>query len=178
MYCPINEAWDNKNSLETLSKRYEEHFNSNELNSYIINDSSNNTNNPEKSSVFLSRKDARFNNPSDTIYNKYIEKDSETDIKTEDILLKTDEIVNANNNNLANNYNKAVNNLDNMSCNELIEKVLNCPTCRLVLESKLNVNNGFNINALLNNETKEILILILLGLVIIIIIDILLRIVK
>lgn len=172
MYCPINEAWDNKNSLETLSKRYEEHFNNNELNSYIINNSTNNTNNPDKSSVFLSRKDARFNNPSDTIYNKYIEKETDTEIKTEDILLKTDDISSVNS------YKKTGNNLDNMTCNELIEKVMNCPTCRLVLESKLNLNNGFDINTLLNNETKEILILILLGLVIIITIDILLRVIK
>ena len=35
MYCSIHEAWDNKNSLSNLSKRYQENFNPSEHRSVI-----------------------------------------------------------------------------------------------------------------------------------------------
>ena len=171
MYCSLDEAWDTKNSIDKLSKRYSENFSNNDLVPYIIKDSTNKTLIPEKSPVFLPRKDARYNVPKDTIYNKELETQNElytdTDLKTEDILLKTDEY--------------RTNNTETkteLSCHELIERVMKCSTCKEILAKKLKVNNNFSFNSIINNEVKEVLILIMIGLVIIIAIDILIRVIR
>lgn len=173
MYCSLDEAWDSKNSIDKLSKRYNEHFNnSNELEPYIIKDSTNKTLLPDKSPVFLPRRDARYNNPKDTVYNNELETRDEiytdTDLRTEDILLKTDEFK----------IEKKERNGNDMNCHELIEKVMKCSTCKEILIKKLKINNNFSFNSIINNEVKEVLILIMIGLVIIIAIDILIRVIR
>ena len=55
---------------------------------------------------------------------------------------------------------------------------MSCSTCKAILRDKLKINNSLSFNTLINNEVKEILILILIGLVIIITIDILIRLIK
>lgn len=62
-----------------------------------------------------------------------------------------------------------------LSCEELINKVLSCKKCKNMLMKRLLTDNlvipDFN-----SNETKEIMIMILIGLIIIIIIDLFIRI--
>lgn len=64
---------------------------------------------------------------------------------------------------------------NDLSCEELINKVLSCQKCKNMLIKRLLTDNLVipNVNS---NETKEILILILIGLIIIIIIDLFIRI--
>ena len=82
MYCSIDEAWNNKNSIDNISKRYQENFNPNitsELNSYKINN--NDLEVTEKQPLFIPRQDARFNSAQDTVFNDSILQESD-DIKT------------------------------------------------------------------------------------------------
>ena len=62
-----------------------------------------------------------------------------------------------------------------LSCEELINKVLSCEKCKKMLIKKL-LSENLVIPNLNSNETKEIMILILIGLIIIIIIDLFIRI--
>jgi hypothetical protein len=62
-----------------------------------------------------------------------------------------------------------------LSCEELINKVLSCEKCKKMLLKKL-LSDNLVIPNLNSNETKEIMILILIGLIIIIIIDLFIRI--
>jgi len=64
---------------------------------------------------------------------------------------------------------------NDLSCEELINKVLSCQKCKNMLIKRLLTDNLVipNVNS---NETKEILILILIGLIVIIIIDLFIRI--
>ena len=62
-----------------------------------------------------------------------------------------------------------------LTCEELINKVLSCEKCKKMLIKKL-LSDNLVIPNLNSNETKEIMILILIGLIIIIIIDLFIRI--
>ncbi len=159
MYCTIHEAWDNKNSISNLSKRYQENFNSfdDQLSTYKINDNQNNY-----STHIKEREDARYNNDKSIVFNeKILEKeDNQTeDIQTEDIILSPEHPKKS----------------KKEECEELIKKVLSCDICRKMLEKKLNLDKNPFLN-LINNEIREILILILIGLIIMIIIDLFIRI--
>ena len=50
-----------------------------------------------------------------------------------------------------------------LECEQLVKKVLSCPTCRKMLEKKLDINKN-PLQNLVNNEMREIMILILIGL--------------
>ena len=180
MYCSIDEAWNNKNSVANLSKRYHEHFtvnNENELNSYKIDNNELNSLKQE-TQIFVPRQDARFNKASDTVYNSNILEESE-DIKTEDIMLTSEEPKEEKPFKLPI---KSVLKKDEpdekneKDCKELINKVLSCPTCRKMIEDKLNNKNHFS--NFFNGEIREVLILILIGLIIMILIDLFIRISK
>tara|TARA_B100001057_G_C22216893_1_gene706737 strand:- start:9 stop:542 length:534 start_codon:yes stop_codon:yes gene_type:complete len=177
MYCSIDEAWNNKNSVANLSKRYHEHFtvnDDNELNSYKIDNNELNEL-KEENPIFVPRKDARFNKAPDTIYDNNILQESE-DIKTEDIMLTSEEPKEEKTFKLP--IKSVLKNEENKEkdCKELIEKVLSCPTCRKMIENKLNNKNHFN--NFFNGEIREVLILILIGLIIMILIDLFIRISK
>ena len=67
------------------------------------------------------------------------------------------------------------------SCTELVNKVLSCPICKKMVLDKLNLGNfpiNFNFDSLLNGNNKELLILLLIGLIIIILLDLFLKISK
>ena len=177
MYCSIDEAWNNKNSVANLSKRYHEHFtvnDDNELNSYKIDNNELNEL-KEENPIFVPRKDARFNKAPDTIYDNNILQESE-DIKTEDIMLTSEEPKEEKTFKLP--IKSVLKNEENKEkdCKELIEKVLSCPTCRKMIENNLNNKNHFN--NFFNGEIREVLILILIGLIIMILIDLFIRISK
>ena len=163
MYCTIHEAWDNKNSLSNLSKRYQENFNSfdDQLSTYKINENQLSYIN-EKPKI-EERQDARYNNNKSIVFNEEIleKEDNQTeDIRTEDIILSSD-------------HDEKKSKTE--ECEELIKKVLSCDICRKMLEKKLNLDKNPFLN-LINNEIREILILILIGLIIMIIIDLFIRI--
>ena len=94
-------------------------------------------------------------------------------MKTEDILAKTED-----ESSIIYKPKKVNKKIKDMNCHELINKVMSCSTCKAILRDKLKINNSLSFNTLINNEVKEILILILIGLVIIITIDILIRLIK
>ncbi len=177
MYCSIDEAWNNKNSIANLSKRYQENFNinpDNELDKYKINNNEL-TQTKKEEAVFVPRQevrqdvrqDARYNKAPDTIYDNNILNDSE-DIKTEDIMLSSEEPS-------FTIPKKSSLKKKDKECKDLVNKVLSCPTCRKLIENKLNKNPLQN---LINGEVREILILILIGLIIMILIDLFIRISK
>jgi|SaaInlStandDraft_5_1057022.scaffolds.fasta_scaffold02730_5 hypothetical protein len=181
MYCSIDEAWNNKNSIANLSKRYQENFNDNtdnELDKYKINDNDLIQTKKEEQ-IFVprqderqntrqdERKDARYNKAPDTVYNNNMLNDSE-DLKTEDIMLSTEEP-------LFTIPTKPSLKKKDKECKDLVNKVLSCPTCRKLIENKLNKNPLQNF---INGEVREILILILIGLIIMILIDLFIRISK
>lgn len=175
MYCSIHEAWDNKNSLSNLSKRFQENFNpslNEELSTYKIDQNDIEYSNKVKPK-FIERKDARYNNNSNTIYDDNILDDTE-DIKTEDIILSSiqEEDIKVDSTEKTKKTNFSDKKLE---CKQLVNKVLSCPTCRKMLEKKLNVNKN-PLQNLVNNEMREIMILILIGLIIMIIIDLFIRI--
>jgi len=169
MYCSIDEAWNNKNTIDHLSKRYQENFNpnpENELDSYKINNNTLSTT-PE-TPIFIQRQHARYNKAPQTIYNDMLNESE--DIQTEDIMLSTEEPTQTK-------PKKSSFKNKEDECKKLVDKVLSCATCRKLIETKLKINkNPFN--NLINGEIREILILILIGLIIMIIIDLFIRISK
>ena len=163
MYCTIHEAWDDKNSISNLSKRYQENFNSfdDQLSTYKINENQISYTN-EKPKI-EERQDARYNNDKSIVFNEEIlekENNQSEDIQTEDIILSSEHTEKKS---------------KTEECEELIKKVLSCDICRKMLEKKLNLDKNPFLN-LINNEIREILILILIGLIIMIIIDLFIRI--
>jgi hypothetical protein len=173
MYCSIHEAWDNKNSLSNLSKRYQENFNpslNDELSSYKINKNDLPNSSSQKKPKLMERQDARYNNDDTTVFDNDIIDTQSEDIQTEDIILSSiepEEVKPI----------KPVYKNKKLECEQLVRKVLSCPTCRKMLEKKLNVDKN-PLQNLVNNEMREIMILILIGLVIMIIIDLFIRISK
>jgi len=168
MYCSIDEAWNNKNSIANISKRYQEHFNvnsDNELDKYKINN--NDLKHTDNKQVFVPRQDARYNKAPSTVYDNNILDESE-DIKTEDIMLSSEEP--------SFTIPKKSSLKKKKECKDLVSKVLSCPTCRKLIEEKLNNKNP--LHNLINGEIREILILILIGLIIMILIDLFIRISK
>ena len=159
MYCSLNEAWGNNNTIESLNKRYESNIDKLSTKKFNIDSKINNTNNDNKS-----------NYPKATIHDDNIfenmtnEYESTEDINTEDIMLKTEEEPKS----ILKNY---------LSNEDLVNKVLQCPECRSMIIKKLNlINNPLNI--LQNNEIKELTILILIGLIVIILLDLFFKIAK
>lgn len=158
MYCSINEAWSNNNSMEILNKKYKDNMDMLSQKQFKIDQSVNNIQINDKSSK-----------PT-TTYNENIFNGAETEINTEDIMLSTEEPY------TQYNVNRPI---LKQNCEELVNKVLSCPICKRLMIEKLNLNNNniFN-NILKNNDVKELTILILIGLIVIILLDLFIKIVK
>lgn len=159
MYCSLNEAWGNNNTIESLNKRYESNINKLSTNNFNIDSKVNETNDINKS-----------NYPKSTIHDENIfenmtnDNENIEDINTEDIMLQTEEEP------------KSILK-KTLSNEELVNKVLECPECRNLVIKKLNLINN-PLNLLQNNEIKEITILILIGLIVIILLDLFFKIAK
>ena len=174
MYCSIHEAWDNKNSLSNLSKRYQENFNpslNDELSTYKINKNNISYKSSQKPK-FRERHDARYNKDDSMVFDNGIIDTQTEDIQTEDI--QTEDIILSSIEPEIVKPIKSVYKNKKLECEQLVKKVLSCPTCRKMLENKLNINKN-PLQNLVNNEMREIMILILIGLVIMIIIDLFIR---
>ena len=159
MYCSLNEAWGNNNTIESLNKRYENNINKLSTNNFNIDSKVNEANDTNKSKYQKStiHDENIFENMTND--NEYTE-----DINTEDIMLQTEEEP------------KSILK-KTLSNEELVNKVLECPECRSLIIKKLNLINN-PLNLLQNNEIKEITILILIGLIVIILLDLFIKIVK
>ena len=162
MYCSINEAWNNNNTIDSLNKRYNNNINKLSANKFTLE-------NNKKNSIETSKS----NYPNSTIHDTNIFENMNNDLKndtnteelnTEDIMLNTEEEPKSI-------LKKSTN------CEELVNKILDCPTCRNLVIKKLNLINN-PLNLLQNNEVKEVAILILIGLIVIIILDLFVKIAK
>ena len=162
MYCSINEAWNNNNTIDSLNKRYNNNINKLSANKFTLE-------NNKKNSIETNKS----NYPNSTIHDANIfenmNNDSKNDtnteeLNTEDIMLNTEEEPKSI-------LKKSTN------CEELVNKILDCPTCRNLVIKKLNLINN-PLNLLQNNEVKEVAILILIGLIVIIILDLFVKIAK
>lgn len=169
MYCSISEAWNEENTMSSLAKRFNtEYFSNNsDLNTNYYRINSNNFNDTKE----------YFNQNSD------IKKAVDDNIKT-----SSEKVISVNNNLVPSNVEvKKKDNkhkedkkikLDNFSCNELIDKVLSCDRCRKIIKKRLGVEY-FSLDIFSNlfkNTNKEIIILILIGLIIIIMLDLFIKI--
>lgn len=162
MYCSINEAWNNNNTIDSLNKRYNNNINKLSANKFTLE-------NNKKNSIETNKS----NYPNSTIHDTNIFENMNNDLKndtnteelnTEDIMLNTEEEPKSI-------LKKSTN------CEELVNKILDCPTCRNLVIKKLNLINN-PLNLLQNNEVKEVAILILIGLIVIIILDLFVKIAK
>ena len=162
MYCSINEAWNNNNTIDSLNKRYNNNINKLSANKFTLE-------NNKKNSIETNKS----NYPNSTIHDTNIFENMNNDLKndtnteelnTEDIMLNTEEEPKSI-------LKKSTN------CEELVNKILDCPTCRNLVIKKLNLINN-PLNLLQNNEVKEVAILILIGLIVIIILDLIVKIAK
>lgn len=157
MYCSINEAWSNNNSMEILNKKYKDNMEMLSQKQFKIDESVNNVQINDKSIK-----------PT-TTFNENIFNGAETEINTEDIMLSTEEPYTQLNTNKP---------LLMQNCEDLVNKVLNCPTCKKLMIEKLNLDNNVINNIFKNNDLKELTILILIGLIVIILLDLFIKIVK
>ena len=80
MYCSIQDAWNNQNSMESLNKRYVENINTLSEKQFKIDSSVNKITEKEKNPL-----------PQTTVYNQEIY-EGMSDINTEDFLLNTEDI--------------------------------------------------------------------------------------
>lgn len=165
MYCSISDAWNQENTMANLAKRFNrEHFSNNQIEYFDLNndikgnDSSNSNygdiNNQPKVNTEKIQEVTKIQEA------KKIEETPVPEIKTKEVIRE-----------------KVVER--KYSCEELVNKVLSCEECRQLLGQRLNFNN-FSIQDSMNNlftgTNKEIIILILIGLIIIILLDLFLRI--
>ena len=157
MYCSIDEAWSNNNTMKELNKRYNSH---NKLSQ--PNDALSKTYNVKNQ---LSDQ----NNNIDSYFDDILENDS---ISSPKVILKKK--IKKKDNKEKDNKEK-----DNKDYNELVNKVLSCPKCRKLIMIKLGIRNKNRVNIVnqyLTDDNKELIILILIGLIIMVLLDIFIRI--
>ena len=93
--------------------------------------------------------------------------DSEGDSYFNEIL-ENDSIISSNLNN----------NKKTLNCEELVNKVLSCEKCRELVRLRLGIRPNNLLNKYLTNDNKEIIILVLIGLIVMILIDLFIKISK
>ena len=93
--------------------------------------------------------------------------DSEVDSYFNEVL-ENDSIISSNLNN----------NKKTLNCEELVNKVLSCEKCRELVRLRLGIRPNNLLNKYLTNDNKEIIILVLIGLIVMILIDLFIKISK
>ena len=177
MYCSISDAWNQENTMANLAKRFNKEYFSNNISPQIEHFNLNE--NIEGRNEF----DSNFgnvNNESKIDTKPKLENVPKKTFNTNQVPVKPGylqkEIVNEKN------PEKVVETKyveRKYSCEELVNKVLSCNECKNMLLNRLNINNysiSDSINNLFSGTNKEIIILILIGLIIIILLDLFLRI--
>ena len=157
MYCSISEAWNEENTMSSLAKRFNtEYFSNNsDLNTNYYRINSNNFN----------------DNKENFTQNSNIKKTVDNNIQK-----SLEKVISVDSNLISNK--KEDKKLDNFYCNELIDKVLSCDRCRTIIKKRLRLQY-FSLDIFSNffkNTNKEIIILILIGLIIIIMLDLFIKI--
>ena len=178
MYCSISDAWSQENTMANLAERFNKEYFSNNAHQQIehfkVNDDI------QENEIYGN--DINNSNHGNIIQKPNVEPVSQIkNIPTK--ILNTNVIVQKNSHNFDN---KVVVKKEDQglivkkySCVELVNKVLSCDKCRNMILQRLNVNNTSltdTIHNFFKGTNKEIIILILIGLIIIILLDLFLRI--
>jgi hypothetical protein len=188
MYCSISDAWSQENTMANLAKRFNRE--------YLPN------NTPQQMEYFKVNDSIQGNDKNDLYHGNVIQEQKVQQPQTNKI-----PTINLNTNLVKQKPNskndtqveqpaivqnhleildqhiepkKTISN-KKYSCTELVNKVLSCNKCRNIILQRLNINNTSildSFNNLFKDTNKEIVILILIGLIIIILLDLFLRIGK
>ena len=169
MYSSISEVWNEENTMSSLAKRFNNEYfsNYNDLNTNYYKINSNNFNDNEHFTQDDSIKETVKESVSN-VSNNIISID-QTKIPSKIEAPKTEkkgsrqptEII-----------------LDDFTCNQLVNKVLSCKKCNSILRKRLGINYNLSLDFFSNifkSTNKEIIILILIGLIIIIILDLFIK---
>jgi len=189
MYCSISDAWSQENTMANLARRFnKEHFDNapNQMEFFKINNHEikGNDNSPNYGDVV-----SKQNVDTTPKYNNIPQNNLNTNkVVSKQVIVKEEPILS---NNLSNNLIKKEPNLKKKipeetkykeyTSLELVDKVLSCNKCRHIIMNRLNISNySFtnSINNLFTGTNKEVIILILIGLIIIILLDLFLRVGK
>ena len=181
MYCSISDAWNQENTMANLAKRFnKEYFPKNthqQMEYFKVNDS-------------IQGNDIYDSNHGNVIQKQNIQQVSSKNLNTNLVMQKEKSnkvntpVVEINHPIVPCNQNKPSklikqNSNKKYSCTELVDKVLSCSKCKNMILQRLNINNtsiSDYFNNLFRGTNKEIIILILIGLIIIILLDLFLRI--
>ena len=182
MYCSISDAWSQENTMANLARRFnKEHFDNtpNQMEYFKINNDliKGNDSSPNYGNVSSTQNidtTPKYNNiPQNNLNtNKVVNKQNtipEKHISDENLIVQES--------NLKKKLPEEIKYKD-YSCLELVNKVLSCNECRNLIINRLKMNNYSitdSINNLFTGTNKEVIILILIGLIIIILLDLFLR---
>lgn len=160
MYCSINDAWNQENTMSNLAKRFNKEYfsNNSDLNDnyYRIN-----------------------KNHLDSQYKPLIENFDNTNN-----ISKLDIPINTNNLTVKKKEEKKEEKCpeNEKLCEKLVQKVLSCEKCKNLIMKKLKLESTIplelNFSSLLKGNNRELVILVLIGLIIIIILDLFLKLSK
>ena len=171
MYCSISDAWNQENTMTKLAERFNNEFftNNNDpnLDFYRINDNETkniienyaNINESQKQTVNNIANLPDIVNKNRVIKNRKVDENKKQLKEEKKIEPKKKE----------------------MTCDDLINKVLSCEKCKDLMIKKLNLNNFLTIDYygnIFKDKNKEIIILILIGLIIIILLEFFLKITR
>lgn len=157
MYCSISDAWNQENTMANLAKRFNNEYfsNNSDMNGDYFRINSNQHFIENFSGI-----------SSDELKEPVKKEEPKIEIKKE--IVKVPNVVKK--------VQKVETKYKEYTCEELINKVLSCEKCRSMLFKKINLFNPSLYNNLLIGTNKEIIILVLIGLIIIIILDLFLKI--
>lgn len=171
MYCSISDAWSQENTMANLAQRFNKEYFDNvphQMEYFKVDDDI------VKGNDFSDKKYgniAKVQNIDNIPKVKEIPKNLDTNL--------VDQIIKENKTEIQQPEIKEIIKYKEYSCKELIDKVLSCEICKKMIIEKLNINGisfSKTINNLLSGSNKEVIILILIGLIIIILLDLFLRI--
>ena len=158
MYCSIEDAWNQENTMSNLAKRFNKEYfsNNNDINDNYYRINKNHLDNQYKPLIEnfdSSEEKPKINIPVNSNFTaKKVEVEKETCPENE------------------------------KSCEKLVEKVLSCSKCKNLIIKKLNLKSKMpleiNFDSLLKGNNRELIILILIGLIIIIVLDLFLKLSK
>lgn len=156
MYSLLEEVWNDNNELKNITEKFK-NYNLEKYNNLNIENNKINTLEKFSSNIYFDNKNLNNNLNNSKDLNKNLN-----------------------------------NNLINITCDDAINKILNCNNCRDKIIKKLNQNNYLNFDKILNNNlnfdkilniklddnSKEFILTILFGLLIILILDLLIKVVN